>query len=81
MKVENSRERTSSVMPMPVSLIATLTRQSPGLRPADDDRHLHIAALGELDGVRQQVAHALAHPHRIVVQHRSAGPARYRDRY
>ena len=35
-KVENSRVRTASVMPMPVSLIATLTRHSPGVTSSED---------------------------------------------
>ncbi len=60
--------RVASFMPMPVSTTPTEISQQPGCVSLAPTFIFTTAALGELDGVGEQVAHALAHAHRIVVQ-------------
>ena len=65
MNGSNSRARVASLIPMPLSVTVIFTERLPSasnrLSSADADE----AAVGELDGVADQIEQDLAHPHRI----------------
>ena len=64
----NSRALCSGVMPMPLSRTENFSLTRSASCSSSADRHQHLAALGELDGVVDQVDQDLAEAQRIADQ-------------
>ena len=68
----NSRPMPSAVRPMPVSRTAKVSSTSPAATGAARHRQHHLAALGELHRVGQQVEQDLAQPRHVAADRRPA---------
>ena len=74
-KARNRRSSAAGSMPMPVSITSTRTAAEPSRDLAGGEAQRDAAALGELDGVAEQVDQHLAQPVRIAEQAAAAARA------